>query len=264
VEKLVRVMKIYCVQYDIAWEDKPANHAKIRRMLADAQPQRDSLVLLPEMFSTGFSMNTTRTSDTETREDQQFLSQIASDLGVYIVGGITTIDASAKALNEAAIFDPTGEEIARYAKLQPYTNGKEAQHFRGGESIVHFKWHDMSVCPFICYDLRFPEHFRRGVRGGAELFLVIANWPARRVDHWIALLRARAIENQAYVAAVNRCGRDPHLEYPGSSLIIDPQGKVLADAGADERVISADVDVAAVRSWRSEFSAVADMREELK
>jgi predicted amidohydrolase len=119
----------------------------------------------------------------------------------------------------------------------------------------------MRVCPFICYDLRFPELFRQGARHGAELFVVIANWPSMREDHWVTLLRARAIENQAYVAAANRCGKDPWLPYPGRSLIVDPHGAVLIDAGPAETAISADIDPANVRSWRNEFPILRDMRE---
>lgn len=254
-------MKLYCMQLDIVWENKPANHAKVRRMLDDPRPQRGSLVLLPEMFSTGFSMNVARTSDSESREDQQFLSDTAREHGIYLLAGITVTARDDKGFNQAVVYSPDGAEISRYTKLQPYTGGEESQYFLAGDALAQFMWADLRVCPFICYDLRFPEHFRRGVLDGAELFLVIANWPARRVDHWVALLRARAIENQAYVAAVNRCGSDPHLEYPGASLIIDPQGKVIADAGIDECVIDAEIDVEALRSWRQEFRPLDDMRK---
>jgi predicted amidohydrolase len=146
--------------------------------------------------------------------------------------------------------------------LQCFSPGKEAIHYRGGERLVTFEWGGMKVCPFICYDLRFPEIFRMGMRMGAELFVVIANWPSLREKHWVTLLKARAIENQAYVAAVNRAGSDSWLPYPGRSMIVDPKGNVVVDAGAEERVISAEVDPEAVRAWRKEFAVLSDVRPE--
>ena len=98
------------------------------------------------------------------------------------------------------------------------------------------------------------------MRAGAELFVVIANWPKPRIEHWVTLLRARAIENQAYVAGVNRCGNDPKLEYTGRSIIVDPHGNILADAGSDERVISADIDLPALREYRGRFHVLQDVR----
>ena len=114
----------------------------------------------------------------------------------------------------------------------------------------------------ICYDLRFPEAFRSVVRRGAEVLVVIANWPEPRRDHWRTLLQARAIENQCYVVGVNRTGTDPKLSYSGDSMIVAPRGEVLADAGSDERVISAELDGEALRAYRAEFPVLSDIRED--
>jgi len=119
------------------------------------------------------------------------------------------------------------------------------------------------VAPFICYDLRFPELFRMAVRQGAQLYVVIANWPASRVHHWVTLLQARAIENQAYVVGVNRCGSDPKVAYAGRSLVVSPRGVILADAGGGERVLSAELDLAALQAYRAEFPVLQDMRWEV-
>src|SRR5690606_6307419 len=116
------------------------------------------------------------------------------------------------------------------------------------------------VSPLICYDLRFPEAFRLATKQGAEMFVVIANWPTARVEHWLTLLKARAIENQAYVIGCNRVGRDPKVVYPGRSVIIDPRGNVLADAGGDPGVISSSIDAAALREYRKTFPALNDIR----
>jgi len=255
-------MRIYCVQLDIVWEDKRANHAKVRALLEAARPVPGSLVLLPEMFATGFSMNVASVADDASREDHDFITALAKELSIYLVAGVVMKADQSRGHNQAIVIDPRGHEIARYTKLHGFTPGKESQHYVPGREIVLFDWNGVRVCPFICYDLRFPEIFRRATKMGAEMFALIANWPSMREDHWVTLSRSRAIENQAYVAATNRCGNDPWLPYPGRSLIADPHGKVLVDAGGGEGVISAEVDVELVRSWRRDFPILADMRSD--
>ena len=115
------------------------------------------------------------------------------------------------------------------------------------------------MAPFVCYDLRFPEIFRSAVRRGAQVFVVIANWSVKREQHWVTLLQARAIENQACVVGVNRCGTDPKYAYSGHSMIIDAHGTVLAEVGNKETIISADIDLAALELWRKDFPALVDM-----
>jgi omega-amidase len=253
-------MKLYCCQTDIKWENKEANHERARKLLAAAAPERRSLVLLPEMFATGFSMNVGAIDDTPSAATAKFLAQLARDFGVYVVGGLVTAAPDSQGYNQAAVFDPAGRELARYTKMQPFSLGAETKHYHAGTEPAFFAWEDLRVSPFICYDLRFPELFRAAVRQDAQLFTVIANWPVTRIQHWITLLQARAIENQAYVAGVNRCGTDPKYKYNGRSVIIDPHGTILADAGDGERVISADIDPAVVTNWRAEFPALRDMR----
>jgi omega-amidase len=132
-----------------------------------------------------------------------------------------------------------------------------------GTGIATFSCNSFTVAPFICYDLRFPEAFRVATRRGAQVLVVIANWPASREAHWRSLLNARAIENQAYVAGINRCGTDPNHTYAGRSLIIDPRGEILADAGPSEGWIEAHLDLASLTAYRSEFPALEDMRDDL-
>src|SRR5439155_1088670 len=119
------------------------------------------------------------------------------------------------------------------------------------------------VAPFVCYDLRFPEIFRAAMQRGANLMVIIANWPSPRVEHWITLLRARAIENQTYVMGVNRCGNDPYLPYPGRSLIVDPRGNILSDAGDSQIVITADIELATVTEYRRELPFLNDMKTDV-
>ncbi len=256
-------MQVVCVQFNIRWEDKAANFATIQRMLEAFAPPAGSLVMLPEMFSTGFSMNVQSIAEGEPSETVAFLTQCARRFGVWMLGGLVTTFPGGCGRNEAVIVNPHGTETLRYAKIHPFSFGKEGEFYSGGNAIKTFKWQGFVVAPFICYDLRFPEVFRLAVQRGAQLFPVIANWPAAREEHWITLLKARAIENQAYVVGVNRCGADLKLEYSGRSIVLDPRGEVLADAGNEQCVISADVNVEVVKKWRAEFPALHDMRCEV-
>lgn len=252
-------MQVVCCQLDIVWENKPANHAKVRALLDRAAAPRGSLVVLPEMFATGFSMDVKTVTDTGSRETYDFLAKTAPDYGVFLVAGIVQTAGDTRGRNECVVFSPDGENVAHYCKIHPFSYAGETNHYVSGEKLTLFKWHDVTVAPFICYDLRFPEIFRAAVLQGAQMFTVIANWPASRVHHWITLLKARAIENQAYVAGVNRCGDDPKLAYSGHSMIIDPRGNVIADAGEEEGVISAEIDAQALGQYRREFPFLNDI-----
>jgi predicted amidohydrolase len=253
-------MTIYCCQLDLAWEDKQANFAKARSLLTAAKPERGSLVLLPELFATGFTMNAAPLAEKPGGETEQFLAGLACELGVFTLGGVLGAGSQGRGRNLSVVFSPEGREITRYAKMQTFTIGGETAAYEAGSEPVIFAWAGFAVAPFICYDLRFPEHFRAATRRGAQLITVISSWPVARIEHWVALLRARAIENQAYVAGCNRSGKDPKLNYNGRSLIVSPKGDVLADAGDGEKVIRADVDLAALLAYRKELPFLADMR----
>ena len=253
-------MNIICCQLDIVWEDKGANLAKVQKLLAQANPVAGSLVVLPEMFATGFSMNVTGICEGTPPEVELFVGETARRQRVFLLAGVVNRGPDGRGRNEAVVFGPDGQLVARYAKIHPFSCGGETQHYAAGSELATFDWSGCRVAPFICYDLRFPEIFRSAVRRGTQLFAVIANWPAKREHHWVALLQARAIENQAYVVGVNRCGSDPQQAYGGRSLVVDPQGQVVLDAGAGETVVSADVDLEALRAWRRDFPALRDMR----
>src|SRR5262245_32541093 len=132
-------------------------------MLTGAAPEKNSLVVLPEMFATGFSLNTGAIAEAAGGETEQFLSRTAKEFGVYIIGGAAMSGRDGRARNKALIFSPTGELVAFYAKMQPFSPGGEAQHYVAGERQVTFRWGDCVVSPFVCYDLRFPEIFREVV-----------------------------------------------------------------------------------------------------
>jgi omega-amidase len=256
-------MKIIGLQIDTRWEDKEANHANVSALVAEAAPPENSLIVLPEMFATGFSMNVGAVAEDRNRATQAFLSGLAADCGAYVLGGVVTRHEDGRGLNQAVVYAPSGRELARYSKMHPFSYAGETEHYAPGTGIETFACNSFTIAPLICYDLRFPEAFRAATRKGAQVLVVIANWPAPREDHWTCLLQARAVENQAYVIGVNRCGADPHNAYSGRSRIIDPRGVVLADAGSREGWIEADLDVRELLAYREAFPALADMRRDL-
>ena len=255
-------MRVACCQFDIAWEDKPANYRRVGEMVRGARLAPGALLVLPEMFATGFTMNVAATAEPPDGPTAAFLSGLAKEHGIYVLGGAVIADAATgRPRNEALAFDPAGRLAARYAKVYPFSVSREHEHHAAGERCAMFDWAGLRVSPAVCYDLRFPELFRTAAGDGAALLPVIANWPATREAHWVTLLRARAIENQAYVAGCNRVGRDGNaLEYAGGSQIIDFRGEVLADAGGNETVITADAEPAALRDYRRSLPFLADMR----
>ncbi len=253
-------MRVYACQTDIVWEDKAANHARVQALFERVDFAPGSLVVLPEMFATGFSMIPSVTSDSTENATQTFLSETARAFGVYLIAGVVVDGKAGKGRNESHTYDPKGELIARYCKLHPFTYGGEAANYEAGEGLVAFNWAGFTVSPFICFDLRFPEAFRGAERRGANLITVIASWPGTRISHWLALLKARAIENQAYVIGVNRCGSDPKFNYPGRTQIIDPSGEIIADAGEQENIISADISLEYLAEYRAKLPFLADIR----
>lgn len=255
-------MKIACAQMDIVWENQQANMSRLSTMLNGPILSPGTLLVLPEMALTGFSMAVERTAEDVSHRSVSFYRQIAVQHQVTVIGGVTERSVSLRhhGRNEAVVTNPAGTEIARYCKTHPFSFGGESDHFESGSRLVLFSWGGLTVCPLICYDLRFPEIFRSAVDHGAEMFVVIANWPTRRVEHWTTLLRARAIENQAFVVGVNRSGSDPTNEYPGQSMVVDPMGRIVAEAGPGETLLTSEIDPTAVKTWRAQFPALKDRR----
>jgi predicted amidohydrolase len=256
-------MHLACCQFNIAWEDKPANYARVARLVREAGLARGTLLLLPEMFATGFSMNAAAIAEAPDGPTARFLADLAREHGLHVLAGVVLAgdgEPGGQPRNEAMLFDPAGALVTRYAKVHRFGYAGEDRHYAVGDAPVGVTIAGWRVQPTVCYDLRFPELYRTSATRGAELICVIANWPAARDAHWMALLKARAIENQSYVAAVNRCGRDPNVEYSGRSQVIDPKGNVLADAMGDETVIRAELELDELRAYRAKFPALTDVR----
>ena len=253
-------MRIVAVQHDIVWENKAANCAKVRALLEEAAPQPGAMIVLAEMFATGFSMNLGVTLEGDSRPTERFVGELARRHGAAVVAGVVNAASPGRGFNEAVAIGPEGE-LARYRKMQPFCPGGEHMAYDCGRGAVAFQWQGATVCPFVCYDLRFPEVIRRAAPLGAEVIAVIASWPVARIHHWIRLLQARAIENQCWVVGVNRIGVDPTLAYCGRSIIVDHHGEIQADAGDKEGVISAEVNLEELRNYRQKLPFLKDRKE---
>lgn len=258
---IARALHIVACQFDLVWEDREANYAAVRRYLNAEAPPPGSLVVLPEMFASGFSMDVTRVAEPPAAPTRAFLRELAQTCQSWVLGGLVEHGPGTFGRNLACLVRPDGSEAGTYQKIRTFTYAGEGDHYERGRDLLLAPVGDFTLCPFICYDLRFPELFRRGVARDASLFAVIANWPSVRLAHWLALLRARAIENQAIVVGVNRTGSDPQHAYPGHSIILDEKGNTLAEAGDSPGCIRAEVSFSQVQTWRRDFPALQDRLE---
>jgi omega-amidase len=190
-------VNVIALQHDVVWENKPANFSKVRKLLTQARPPKNSLVVLPEMFATGFSMNTDAIAEGSGGPTEQFLANTAREFGVCLIAGAAMRGGDGRARNQALVFSPAGHLLAAYARMRLFTPGDQPQHCAAGRHPVAFRWGDCTISPFICYDLRFPEIFREAVTAHRPgLIAVLANFPEKPIHHWRRLLQARAIENQ--------------------------------------------------------------------
>jgi predicted amidohydrolase len=247
------------VQHDIVWEQPEANFARLAPMIAAAAAQGARLVVLTEMYATGFSMKTDRIAEPFDGPSARFLVDQAREHGVWICATVPERpDGDELPFNQLVLAAPDGS-THRYAKIHPFTYGNEHRHYGAGRSFLTVGIEGTNCAFFVCYDLRFADEFW-ALADTTDCYVVPANWPSARREHWMTLLQARAIENQAYVVGVNRVGEGGRLHYSGDSMIIDPFGEVVAQAGDEETVITAEVDPTRVQTVRSEYPFLQDRR----
>ncbi len=246
-------MLIGLLQYDIKWEDKEFNKNKIEKLLSDYKGKPYDWIVFPELSLSGFSMNPGKTSLNE--DDFDFFKSIAKSKKSYIsFGGVSNLN------NCMYTLSPSGQLVSQYSKQHMFSYAKENLSYKAGESSESFDIMDFRVLPAICYDLRFTYLFWENAQF-VDLFFVAANWPSSREDHWRTLLKARAIENQAYVLGVNRVGSDEKLKYNGNSLLFSPMGEELINAKTKEGLFTAEVSKNLVLSTRQAFPFLKDRKK---
>ena len=257
-------MKVFLIQFSPTWENKESNYSKVQNLIERSSPEPHSLVVLPEAFATGFSLNPKATTKAEPDQTYAFLSNISISHKIWILAGvIVPNENNTMAKNIAVLFNPNGKQVGVYQKMYPFTSMGEEKVYTRGKSTKTFDVEGFQLSPILCYDLRFPELFRMNIVQGANLFVVIASWPKVRINHWHTLLQARAIENQAYVIGLNRTGKDPNHNYTGGSRIIDPTGKTVIEMKDKEEVASTKLDRKLIDQWRDTFPVLQDIREDL-
>jgi predicted amidohydrolase len=247
------------VQHDIVWTDAPATRAHLEPMVAQAAAAGARLIVLTEMFATGFAMQPDLIAEPPGGPTERWLLDQAATHGAWLIGSIAQRDPSGtdrRAVNVAVVAGPDGQTY-RYEKMHPFTYAGEHEHYRAGEKPLTVDIDGVRTSVFVCYDLRFADDFWNLARD-TDLYVVVANWPEPRREHWKALLRARAIENQAYVVGANRVGLADGLPHTGDSAIIDPLGRSLVEGALTETVLCADVDPAQVIATRARFPFLDD------
>ncbi len=250
-------LHLHCVQSDIVWEDKWANFRRVRELVLHSAPKPGGLIVLPEMFATGFSRNLDITAEPPGGPTSEFATQLAEETECAVMAGLVL--RSEKGVHNVSLtISPDGSTLCCYEKRFPFSLGGEGLVHSAGDSVQTFEWQGVRMAPLVCYDLRFPEVTRDAANQGVDLYVCIASWPVKRVQHWVTLLQARAIENLAWVAGVNRTGTDPDFTYPGRSLVADPHGVIIADASDREQVLSTIIDTEVSSLWRKQFPALRD------
>ncbi|MEU3580807.1 carbon-nitrogen family hydrolase [Streptomyces globisporus] len=221
------------------------------------------LVVLPELWPVGAFAYTAFEAEAEPLEGptHEAMAKAAAEAGVWLHAGSFVERADGTLYNTSLVFSPEGERTAAYRKIHRFGFDQgEAVMMGAGEELVTVALPDTTLGLATCYDLRFPEQFRGLVDAGAETLVVAAGWPERRRSHWTLLAQARAVENQAYVLAVGTAGTHGDIQQAGHSIVVDPWGEVLAQAGADEEVLTVELDADKVRATREQFPALKDRR----
>ena len=253
-------MRVAAVQHDIAWEDRDANFAHLDGLIGDAAQQRAQLVVLSEMFSTGFSMDTERIAEPFDGPSASFLVEQATRRGLWVCGSAPEVQPGDELPSNTLILAAPDGAVTRYHKIHPFSYGGEHEKYAAGDARVTVEVEGVRCSLFVCYDLRFADEFW-AVAADTDCYVVAANWPAARRDHWRTLLRARAIENQAFVIGVNRIGSGGGLDYAGDSAIVLPFGRTLAASdAAGEEILLHDVTADEVADVRAKYPFLADRR----
>lgn len=252
-------MKVALVQHDVVFEDAEATLAHLWPLVRSAGEQGAGLIVLTEMLATGFSMDTERVAEPPGGPGARFLAEAAEATGAAVCGSLPVRDpATVLPVNRFLCAFPDGTSV-HYDKIHPFSHAGEDRHYEAGSQVVTFAVGGIALTPFVCYDLRFGDRFWDAAPE-SDGYLLVANWPASRQDHFRALAVARAIENQAYVLATNRVGSGGGIDYAGGTIAVGPFGEILAEAGSDEETLLVEVDRARVAEVRDRYRFLADRR----
>lgn len=254
-------LRILMVQAQLRWKDPAANRDHLASLLQQAEGSFD-LAIFPETFTTGFLGDTDLPEEDMSGATVQWMKEMSRQHQATMTGSAVIVEQG-KRYNRLIWVTPEGQEegtVQHYDKRHLFAFGGENQRYVAGHQRLVWNWRGWRINPQICYDLRFPVWCRN--RNDFDLQLFVANWPEKRLAHWIKLLQARAIENQAYVIGINRVGEDGNgLAYPGRSQAFDPLGNELADLPGTEQIRLVTIELQQVADVRSQFPFQADADE---
>ncbi|WP_138418887.1 carbon-nitrogen family hydrolase [Aquibacillus sediminis] len=257
-------LNVALLQIDIAFGDPTANFKKVEHFIKQASKQAVDVVVLPELWTTGYDLTRLdEIADDNGQESIHFLANLAKKNNVNIVAGSIAKRVNDQVTNTMLIFNRNGKLIKEYSKAHLFRLMNEEKHLIEGNHDGLFELEGHKSAGVICYDIRFPEWIRTHMLDDTEFLFVVAEWPSQRVDHWRALLISRAIENQCYVIACNRVGADPNNQFAGHSMIIDPWGKIIAEAQTDETILYGEVDLDQVKDVRDTIPIFTDRRPDM-
>ncbi|MEC1262389.1 carbon-nitrogen family hydrolase [Bacillus swezeyi] len=254
---------ISCLQFNISYGNPSENFKKAERLI-EAESSHADILVLPELWTTGYDLKNLDTiGDEDGKQTKTWLQKTAKANNVHIVCGSVAVKKKNGVYNTMYIADKNGNLIKEYSKAHLFQLMDEHLYLSSGSADGSFEIEGARAAGFICYDIRFPEWIRKHTSKGAGIIFVSAEWPRPRLDHWRSLLIARAIENQCFVAACNCSGKDPANEFAGHSMVIDPLGHVLAEAGHEETVVKAEIDLNDIDQARGQIPVFEDIRKDL-
>lgn len=260
----MRDLKITLLQSDLYWEEIDANLSAFEEKIWRIGEDTD-VIVLPEMFTTGFTMNAAALGEHMNMRTFKWMRQMADQTGALILGSLIA-KVHDKFYNRLLWMEPGGN-FKTYDKRHLFRMANEHKTYSSGESLLVAEWKGWRICPLICYDLRFPVWSRNtydaiSKRLNYDLLIYVANWPTARVEAWNALLKARAIENLSYVVGVNRIGVDGNsVEYNGNSAIIGPKGEVIFTSEGVEAIKTLELNANSLQAFRDKFPAYVDADE---
>lgn len=259
-------MKVCVLQMDVVKGDREANRNTVRRMTAQAMSAAcpPDVLVLPELWSTGYDLERARElSSPMGGDDAAFLGSLAREYHVAFAGGSVLSESDGVVHNRAQVIERDGRYVTGYDKVHLFRLMDEHRYLTPGRERRLFDMGGMRCALAVCYDIRFCEFIRALAVEGAEVLFVGAEWPAARREHWEILLRARAVENEMYVVACNRCGTSGAETFAGTSMIIAPDGTVLARAGEKEEIAGAEIELSSVGRMRETIPVFLDRVPEL-
>jgi len=255
------VLSISLGQMNIVHGEVKTNFRNAGRLIAEASRRKSNIIVLPELWSTGYDLENAQEHADELNKGMfNNMSKVATQYKIAIVGSI--LEKRGETItNSATFFSPQGRMMGVYRKIHLFRLFEEEKYLDEGNAplVMDLPWGPTGLS--ICYDLRFPELYRTyAVDDQAKLIFVSAEWPLVRLEHWRALLIARAIENQCFIVATNSCGETGGTVFAGHSMIIDPWGKIIVEAGEDEQLLTVNIDLDEVDNVRSQIPVFEDRR----